>query len=61
MSRTIRRPFRGSRAVDSTCRSHGGCPWCEKGRKHKNERRDPLPDHLYGDLGLLTKYEDKNG
>ena len=37
-----RKPWRGhkrSRAVDSSCRSHGGCPWCLGNRKHSDPKR----------------------
>jgi hypothetical protein len=34
-----RKPYRGSRAVDRSCRPGGGCPWCERARKHADERR----------------------
>lgn len=27
--------YRGSKAIDKTCRNHGGCEWCEENRKHK--------------------------
>lgn len=30
-----RTPYYGSKAIDKTCRNHGGCPWCEKNRKYK--------------------------
>ena len=30
-----RKPYRGSKAIDKSCRNHGGCPWCEENRKHK--------------------------
>lgn len=30
-----RKEYHGSKAFDATCRSHGGCPYCESGRKHK--------------------------
>ena len=30
-----RKPYRGGKAIDKTCRNHGGCPWCEENRKHK--------------------------
>ena len=30
-----RRPYYGNKAIDKTCRNHGGCPWCEENRKHK--------------------------
>jgi hypothetical protein len=30
-----RKPYRGAKAIDSTCRNHGSCKWCENNRKHK--------------------------
>ena len=30
-----RKPYSGSKAIDKTCRNHGGCPWCEENRLHK--------------------------
>jgi hypothetical protein len=34
-----RKPYRGSKAFDRTCRNHGNCPWCEGGRQHKNRKQ----------------------
>jgi len=34
-SKTTRRPYTGSKKVDASCRSHGGCPYCKSGREHK--------------------------
>lgn len=42
MSRTYKRPYTKSKHFDRTCRNHGGCPWCARGRMHKNKRREPL-------------------
>lgn len=36
-----RKPYRGSKAFDYTCRNHGGCPWCEENRKHKFRDKRP--------------------
>ena len=33
-----RKPYRGAQAIDSSCRPHGGCPWCESGRQHNTEK-----------------------
>ena len=30
-----RKPYRGAKAVDATCRNHGSCPHCRKKVKHK--------------------------
>ena len=37
-----RKPYRGEKAVDTTCRNHGTCPHCAKNRKYKNKRREPV-------------------
>jgi hypothetical protein len=34
-----RKPYHGAKAVDKTCRNHGGCPYCEGNRKHSTEVR----------------------
>ncbi len=34
-----RKPYYGSKAIDRTCRNHGGCPWCEENRKYKNIKK----------------------
>ena len=39
MSRTYRRAYTGSKSFDATCRSHGGCPYCENERQHNDRRR----------------------
>ena len=37
-----RKPYRGSKAIDPSCRNHGGCPWCTENRKHKfRDKRPP--------------------
>lgn len=35
-----RKPYTGSKAIDKSCRNHGGCEWCEENRKHKNDKRE---------------------
>lgn len=39
-----RKPYRGSKAVDTSCRNHGDCPWCENARKAKKKRQEPIED-----------------
>lgn len=36
-----RKPYRGAKAVDTTCRNNGGCPHCTRDRTHKHKRREP--------------------
>ncbi len=37
-----RKPYRGAKAIDTTCRNHGGCPWCERNRLHKFRDKHPV-------------------
>jgi len=37
-----RKPYRGCKAFDRTCRNHGSCPWCNAVPKFKVERRKSL-------------------
>jgi hypothetical protein len=34
-----RKPYYKSKAVDATCRPGGSCPYCQRGRRHKNRKR----------------------
>lgn len=42
-----RKPYRGSKAIDCTCRNHGSCEWCKENRKHKFRDKKP-PDFDIG-------------
>jgi len=30
-----RKPYKGAKAIDCTCRNHGGCPYCESNRMYQ--------------------------
>jgi hypothetical protein len=34
-----RKPYRDSKAWDSSCRNHGSCSWCESNRLHSEKKR----------------------
>lgn len=34
-----RKPYRGAKAIDRTCRNHGSCEWCKGNRMHRNDKR----------------------
>ena len=36
-----RKAYRGTKAVDHSCRNHGGCSYCEENRKHKFRDKHP--------------------
>lgn len=41
-----RKPYKGSRRFDRSCRNHGSCAYCERGRLHKHKRRGPDNERL---------------
>ena len=34
-----RKPYRGSKAIDRTCRNHGGCDYCKGNRLYKFDKK----------------------
>lgn len=51
-----RKPYRGSKSIDRTCRNHGGCGWCEENRKHKFRDRHPRMADDEEDDGVLAEW-----
>lgn len=42
-----RKPYRGAKTIDRTCRNHGGCEWCRGNREYANrKRKDVTVDKL---------------
>lgn len=39
-----RNPYDGAKAVDKTCRNHGGCPYCEGNRTAKEKFKRSVAD-----------------
>lgn len=37
-----RNPYRGSKAIDCTCRNHGSCDYCRQNRQHKFRDKHPI-------------------
>lgn len=44
-----RKPFRGAKAVDHTCRNHGLCPYCQGAVKYKKKKQEPIDWFKGGD------------
>lgn len=40
-----RKPYRGAKAIDYTCRNHGSCDWCRENRLHKFKKKEPIKDN----------------
>lgn len=34
----LRKPYRGSKRFDRSCRNHGSCSHCERNRKHRDKK-----------------------
>ncbi len=34
-----RKPWRGSKRFDKTCRNHGGCDWCKGNRLYSTKKK----------------------
>ncbi len=37
-----RKPYRGAKAIDSSCRNHGSCPWFAGNRLYKTMKQKLL-------------------
>lgn len=35
-----RKPYKGAKAIDCTCRNHGSCEWCNGNRIYQQLRMD---------------------
>ena len=35
-----RKPYYGAKAIDRSCRNHGGCSYCQGNRLYKNKKRE---------------------
>lgn len=49
-----RKPYRGSKAFDRSCRNHGSCPYCQNNRVFSGKRQaidyDTGDYYLRGDI-----------
>lgn len=44
MGKEHRKPYRGGKAIDKTCRNHGGCPACLSNRAYSDIKRKQAAD-----------------
>lgn len=35
-----RKPYKGAKAIDHTCRNHGSCDWCKGNRQYKFKKSE---------------------
>lgn len=46
-----RKPYKGAKSVDRSCRCHGGCSYCKGNRLHSTERRRAKSDNDLKEYG----------
>ena len=51
-----RKPYKGSKAVDRTCRNHGTCPYCQKKIKYKKQKQMGAPFNAHDNDNNNDKY-----
>lgn len=45
-----RKPWRGSKNFDKTCRNHGGCDWCKGNRLYSSKKKlDSAKEQMKGE------------
>ena len=43
-----RKPCRGAKAIDASCRNHGDCPWCKGNRLHGRMKHGDIDLDILG-------------
>lgn len=44
-----RKPYRGAKAIDYTCRNHGSCEYCKDNRLHKFKKDELIIEEKEAD------------
>lgn len=39
-----RKPYKGAKAIDRTCRNHGSCEWCKGNRTYSKKKAELISD-----------------
>lgn len=50
--------YRGSKAIDKTCRCHGGCVYCENNRLHNTKVKEKMAEDKINEY--LKESKDEN-
>lgn len=58
-----RKPYKGAKAIDHTCRNHGSCEWCRGARlffdtKKRTVADDELNAYLAAKLDVIEQSDD---
>lgn len=55
-----RKPYRGAKAYDCSCRNHGTCGWCLENRLYKNLKREESMLDREKEIDFYVKFEHRN-
>ncbi len=55
-----RKPYRGSKEIDRSCRNHGSCEWCRRNRLHKFRKNEEDLDDYRSIYTGATDDDDSN-
>ena len=53
-----RKPYTGSKAIDKTCRNHGGCDWCRDNRIYRYKKKEESTKQRIDSYNRKCKEED---
>lgn len=48
-----RKPYRGAKAIDCTCRNHGSCEWCKGNRLYQRNKVEEASRQAIEEISLL--------
>lgn len=51
-----RKPYKGAKAIDRTCRNHGSCDWCKGNRLYSKKKAELKSD--WDNQEMLSPWED---
>lgn len=54
-----RKPYTGGKAVDTSCRNHGSCDWCQKNRQYHNLKEQNSMEQQWQEYLRESEDEDK--
>ena len=55
-----RKPYTGGKAVDTSCRNHGSCDWCQKNRQYHNLKKQESVEQQWQEYLHENEDEDES-
>lgn len=54
------KPYTGGKAVDTSCRNHGRCVWCQKNRQYHNLKEQESVEQQWQEYLYENEDEDES-